>query len=158
MRQNQRQFIVIFLALAVLLEAETFKNVEYLYKPEGKDKGQQVEGKLNFNIPAKKITFESKRIPTAFGSHDPISLELAVDAITDVVYERTSKPRYAAGLLLAWPLLFTKEKKHFLTVQYKDGEGIGRYAIFHLDKGNVLEILAATEAFTGKKVERSEER
>lgn len=135
-----------------LLQAESFKNVEYLYKPDGKSKGQQIGGALDFNTTARQITFlESRR-------KDGMTLALSADAITDVVYERTSKPRYAAGLLLAWPLLFTKEKKHFLTIQYKDGTGAGRYAIFHLDKGSVMEILAAAEAVTGKKIERSEER
>jgi hypothetical protein len=50
----------------------------------------------------------------------------------NAVYERTSTPRYAAGLFLAWPLLFTKEKKHFVTFQYKDSSSDGKYAIFQL--------------------------
>jgi hypothetical protein len=56
-------------------------------------------------------------------------------------------------LLLAWPLLFTKSKAHWLKVQQD-----GAYAMFRLDKGNYREVLAATEAATGLKVERQEER
>lgn len=83
---------------------------------------------------------------------------MPTDSVTNAVYERASKPRYAAGLLLAWPLLFTKSKQHYLTLQYKADSGEGRYAVFHLDKGNFREVLAATEAAIGKKVERSEEK
>jgi len=94
------------------------------------------------------MVFESKKT----------TLELRAASITNALYERTSRPRYVSGLLLAWPLLFTKGKKHFLTIQYKGESGEGKYAIFHLDKGNYREILAATEATTGKKMDRSEER
>jgi len=139
---------VTWVVLSVLLQAaDTFKNVEYLYKPEGQDKGQQISGTLDFYARAQRIVFLSKKT----------RLELEGSLITSALYERTSRPRYVSGLLLAWPLLFTKGKKHFLTIQYKDTSGEGKYAIFHLDKGNYREILAATEATTGKKVERSEE-
>ena len=94
------------------------------------------------------MAFQSKKM----------TLELHAQSITSALYERTSKPRYAAGLLLAWPLLFTKTKSHFLTIQYKSETGEGKFAMFHLDKSNYREILAAAEATIGKKIERSEER
>jgi hypothetical protein len=53
--------------------------------------------------------------------------------------------------------LFTKENKHFLTIQYATGSGDRKYAIFQLNKGNYRECLAAIEATLGKKVERIEE-
>jgi hypothetical protein len=61
-------------------------------------------------------------------------------------------------MLVAWPLLFTKSKKHWLTFQYSDASGTGQYAIIRLDKSNFREALATVEAETGKKVERTEER
>jgi hypothetical protein len=146
---QMRRSIAGFLVFSsLLLAADSFKNVEYLYKAEGKDKGQQVGGRLNFDSKLGLMTFDSKKV----------RLELQATSVSSAIYERTSRPRYVSGLLLAWPLLLTKSKKHFLTIQYKDGSGEGKYAIFHLDKGNYREILAATEATTGKKVERSEER
>ena len=104
------------LALSILLQAaDTFKDVEYLYKAEGKDKGQQIGGNLAFDSAAQTMAFQSKKM----------TLELHAQSITSALYERTSKPRYAAGLLLAWPLLFTKTKSHFLTIQYKSETGEG---------------------------------
>jgi hypothetical protein len=125
--------------------AQTFKEVGYLYKSEGKDKGHLVDGALVLDN--SRVAFQSKTT----------ALDIPIASITNIGYERASKPRYAAGLLFAWPLLFTKSKQHYLTFQYTDGAA-GKYAVFRLDKGNFREILAATEATTSKKIERSEEK
>jgi hypothetical protein len=79
-------------------------------------------------------------------------LRIPISDITNVVYERASKPRYAAGLLLTWPLLLTKSKQHYLTMQHGD------YSIFRLDKSDYREVLAAVEAATGRRIERFEEQ
>jgi len=140
---------LIFAISAAVLSAETFKDVEYIYTPDGKQKPKTIGGQLTCDSATKKVTFYSKKVAL---------LDLTDTSVTSALYERTSKPRYAAGLLLAWPLLFTKSKKHYLTFQYKTETGEGKYALFHLDKGNYQRILAATEAALGKKVERTEER
>ena len=75
-----------------------------------------------------------------------------------MLYERTSKPRYAEAILLSPLFLFAHSKKHFLTIQYTDADGQGKFAMIHLDKGNARDVVAAAEAETGKKVERTEER
>ncbi|HEV2201732.1 MAG TPA: hypothetical protein VGR73_18075, partial [Bryobacteraceae bacterium] len=48
-----RRIIALFVFSGVLLTAETFKDVNYLYKPEGKEKGEQVDGALNFDSPSR---------------------------------------------------------------------------------------------------------
>jgi hypothetical protein len=133
------------LVLALACSAETFKDVRFLHKAEGKEKADLVEGLLD--VGAKELQFRSAAT----------SVNIAYDNVTKMVYEKAAKPRYAAGLLLAWPLLFTKSKQHYLTVQYKDAAG-GKYGVFRLDKDNFREILAAVESASGGKVERSEER
>jgi len=138
---------VALIAFSAVLQAETFKDVEYMYKPAGKVKGERVGGALDFDAASTKVMFESKQV----------ALDIPAASITNLVYERAAQPRYTTGLLLAWPLLFTKSKKHYLTIQYTDN-GLGKYAVSKLDKGNFREILAAAEATTGKKVERSEEK
>jgi hypothetical protein len=54
--------------------------------------------------------------------------------------------------------LLSHSIKHFLTIQYNDGEGAGQYVIVHLDKKNAQQAVAAAEAETGKKVSRALER
>lgn len=122
-----------------------FEDVKYL-KTSDRKKAEEIKGDLLVNGQAGEVLFHLK------GSE---LLRVEKKNVTNVLYERDSKPRYAAGLLLAWPLLFTKSKKHFLTIQYKNVSGEGEYAVFHLDKDNYKEILAAVEASLGVKVERS---
>ncbi|HKV41627.1 MAG TPA: hypothetical protein VJX67_20655 [Blastocatellia bacterium] len=125
-----------------------FGDAEYFLKVPGQSKARPVRGSLAFDAEAKAIRFfseEGKQLDVPYGS------------VTSLVYERTAKPRYALGLLVAWPLLFTKSKKHFLTIQYKAPSGEGQYALIQLDKSNYQSALAAAESQTGVKVQRAEE-
>lgn len=139
--------LLLGLSVSFLLYADSFNDVEYIHQGAN-GKGAKEEGRLVVDAGAKTL---------AFNSHDTAELTVPFDKVTHLVYEKASKPRYAAGLLLAWPLLFTKSKQHFLTVQYKEGD-TGKYAVFHLSKNNYREVLASTEAATGQKIEREEEK
>jgi hypothetical protein len=110
---------------------------------------QQIAGMLVSDANTKQLSFDAN------GS---LPFQIAFDKIRSLSYERASKPRYAAGLLIAWPLLFTKSKQHYLTVQYTDGVGGGKFHILRLDKNNAQTALNTIEADTGIKIERSEER
>jgi hypothetical protein len=111
----------------------------------GKKKVKSLKGTLRFNTSQKEIQFLN---------NNKSVLAIPYDSVKSISYERASKPRYAAGLLLAWPLLFTKSKKHWLTIQFAGDDGSGKFAIIRLDKSNFREALATAEAETGKKVER----
>lgn len=119
-----------------------FDNVKLIKAKDGK-KAEEFDSELEINKESGEISINEKKGET---------LKIAKAQLTKIIYERASKPRYAAGLLLAWPLLFTKSKKHFLTIQYKEGEK-GEFALLRLDKNNYQTILAAAEAATGIKVE-----
>lgn len=124
--------------------ADRFKDVKYVKTAE--KKADEIEGELEIDKQNGGIRFLSK------GSE---LVKVEKQQVTSLLYERTSRPRYVSGLLLAWPLLFTKGKKHFLTIQYKNSAGQGEFALLHLDKSNYQAILAAAEAATGVKVERT---
>jgi hypothetical protein len=120
-----------------------------LLVPRNDDKMQEIDGVLVSDSKAKLVRFDT-------GSR--MAFEVPYGSIRSIHYEKASKPRYAAGLLLAWPLLFTKSKKHYLTIQYVDGAGQGKFEIVRLDKRNFTMALATLEADTGIKIDRSEER
>jgi hypothetical protein len=142
--------VALTLAAPRAFAQKDFDNADYLPKAApGQKKAETTKGSLRFNSSAKEVQFVSKK---------GTSLAIKYDAVKSILYERAAKPRYAAGLLVAWPLLFTKSKKHYLTFHYTDEAGAGQYAIVRLDKGNFREALATAEAETGKKVERTEER
>jgi hypothetical protein len=148
-------FLLLILCGSATIQAQTFKNVDYLYRATEEAKPKHVFGVLNIDSARKTVTFISNR---KVHKEPTVKFDVAGNTVTSAVYERAARPRYGAGLLLAWPLLFTKEKKHFLTLQYKTDSGDGKYAIFQLDKKNYREALAAIEATFGIKIERSEER
>lgn len=75
--------------------------------------------------------------------------EAAWASVTKLIYERTKKPRYTAGLLLAWPLLFTKEKQHYFTF-----ESEGSFAFVKVHKKQFRAALFAIEGVSGRDVER----
>ena len=78
-----------------------------------------------------------------------ILYEAGYPSITKLICERTKKPRYSAGLLLAWPLLFTKEKQHDLTFGSK-----GSFAFVKMRKSRFRAAVATLEAASGRDVER----
>jgi hypothetical protein len=133
----------VLLANAVAVFAQSkFDDVKLIKSKDGK-KGEEFDSELEISKESGEVLIKEKKGGT---------LKITKTQITKITYERASKPRYAAGLLLAWPLLFTKSKKHFLTIQYKEGEK-GEFALLRLDKNNYQAILAAVEAATGVKVE-----
>ncbi|MGH9842081.1 MAG: hypothetical protein ACREEM_25285 [Blastocatellia bacterium] len=81
-------------------------------------------------------------------------LRMDKSQITHLVYERMTKQRVAPGLLVFWPLPFTKGRKHFLTIQYKDAEGKRDFASLSLDQTDVQEVLDVLEAATGIKIQK----
>lgn len=141
--------LVILMAAALLTNgvavfAQTkFEDIKLIKSKDGK-KADEFDAELEINKENGEILVKEKK--------GGATLKIAKAQVTKIVYERASKPRYAAGLLLAWPLLFTKSKKHFLTIQYKEGEK-GEFALLRLDKNNYQAVLAAAEAATGVKVE-----
>jgi hypothetical protein len=152
--------LLLVLISCVSLGAQTFKGIDYLYRTDdsAKTKPIFVLGTITFDATNKSMTFKSSPRTKYEIRHGfpEVNLGITNETISSALYERAATPRYGWGIIVAWPLLFTKEKKHFLTVQYKEKDQ-GRYAVFQLDKNNFREVLAATEATLGKTVERSEE-
>jgi hypothetical protein len=132
------------------LAQSEFGKAQYLKAAAaGQKNGDRIDGSLVFESAEKELKFKDKNGADAFA--------IKYGAIKSMLYEKTAKPRYAAGLLIAWPLLFTKSKSHYLTVHYTDSAGGGQYVIVKLHKDNFRDTIAKAEAETGKKVERSEE-
>ena len=130
----------------------TFDKATYMRAPApGQKKGDTVKGVLVFDGTAKELQFVVEK-----GGVSAFSIKYV--AIKSLLYERSAKPRYALGILVAWPLLFTKSKKHYLTIHYTDPAATGQFVIVQLDKSNFQVALATAEAETGKRVERVEER
>jgi hypothetical protein len=86
------------------------------------------------------------------------ALSIKFDDIKSMTYEKASKPRMAEAVLISPLFLLSNSKKHYLTFEYTDDSGQGKYAIIHLDKKNAREAVACAEAQTGKNVEQVDEK
>jgi hypothetical protein len=141
------------LVLSTSAFAQTkFDRAEYMKpKTEGQKKDDHpVKGSISFDRDTKTVKFQDEKGASVLSIPD--------DKIKSMLYERTSKPRYAEAVLVSPLFLFAHSKKHFLTIQYTGADGQGMFAMIHMDKGNARDIVAAAEAETGKKVERAEEK
>jgi hypothetical protein len=145
--------LLLCLTLASALSAAPkFSKVEYMpSKVEGeKHSANPVKGQISFDKEKKEIQFQDEK------SQAVVTIPYA--RIKSILYEKTSKPRYAEAILLSPFFLFTKTKKHLLTIQYTDDGGAGEFSVFHMDKENARDIVNTAEVETGQKIERSEER
>jgi hypothetical protein len=134
------------------LAGTKFDHAEYMKpKTEGQKKDEHpVQGSISFDKEKKTVEFLDKKGVAVLSIPD--------DKIKSMLYEKTSKPRYAEAILISPLFIFAHSKKHFLTIQYTDTDGQGKFAMVHMDKGNAQDIVATAEAETGKKVERGEEK
>jgi len=126
-----------------------FEGAQYYLKTPNEKKTKQVDGTLALDSSAKVARFVAK---------GKTEVEIPYGSITSLLYERAATPRYSAAVLVSPLFLFSKSKKHFLTIQYKNAEGQGQFALIRFDKKNWQSAVAAIEAQTGIKVERVEEK
>ena len=128
------------------------RGFEYLPpKVEGQKHGSDpIKGQVIFDKEKKAVEFQNEKGQQI--------VSIPYDKIKSILYEKTSRPRYAEAILISPFFLFSKTKKHFLTFQYTDEKGEGKFVMLHLDKSNAMDIVNTAEADTGQKVSREEER
>lgn len=150
MKGIQRLNLLLILSFTSVLFAQNFDHAQYFSKASpGAKKSDPVQGVFRIDGDSKQIQFLDKK--------GTVTVSIKIQDVKSILYERSAKPRYAAGLLVAWPLLFTKSKSHYVTIQYSDEKQTSQYAIVRLNKSNYRDALASLEAQTGKAVQRSEE-
>lgn len=89
---------------------------------------------------------------------------IAYKDIIDIEYGQKAGRRVGAAVataILISPvglfLLFSKKRKHFVTIGYKDADGKEQVAVFELGKDIVRTTLPILEARSGKKIEYQDE-
>ena len=115
-----------------------------------KKSGGSTKRALVFNSEKKAIEFQADK--------GEVVTAIPYLQIKSLLYEQTSKPRYTEAVLISPMFLLAHSKKHYLTIQYTDAGGNGKFAIVQLDKKNAQEAVAAAQAETGKDIERAEEK
>ena len=93
------------------------------------------------------------------------SWQTPYEKITALSYGQHAGRRVGATVALgvttlgigALPVLFSKKRRHYLTIEYKDEQGKEQAAIFELGKDAIRTTLKSLEVRSGKKIEYEDE-
>ena len=81
------------------------------------------------------------------------ALTIPYEQVNDLEYGQKAGRRVGVAIFVSPLALFSKKRKHFLTVGWKDAQDKQHAAVFELGKSVVRTTIATLEARTGKKVE-----
>lgn len=104
---------------------------------------EKTEGKLSTASPA-TLTFQAK-----FGT----PVEIPYKSITSLEYGQQAGRRVGVAILVSPLALFSKKRKHYLTIGYVDAKKQNQAAIFELGKNIVRPTLTVLQVRTGKEIE-----
>jgi hypothetical protein len=81
------------------------------------------------------------------------NLTIPYSQVNDLEYGQKAGRRIGLAIAISPWLLFSKKRKHFLTVGWKDEQEKQHAAVFELGKSIIRTTIATLEARTGKKVD-----
>ena len=146
-RTTSALLVVVFLAQATL-GAVDGKKAEYI---GGTITGlpEQSEGRLDTTNET-TLTFmpDKNGIP---------SVSMPYDKITSIEYGQKAGRRVAVAVLVSPLALFSKKRKHFMTIGFTDKAGKEQAAVLELGKDIVRTTLTVVETRSGKKIEYQDE-
>jgi hypothetical protein len=128
------------------------------------DKAQYIGGTATITKEATgKLSADDEKILTFTGDKQPWTLPYG--QVTTLEYGQHAGRRVGATVALgvttlgigALPLLFSKKRKHYLTIGYNDADGKSQAAIFEVGKDSIRTLLKILEVRTGKKVDYEDE-
>jgi hypothetical protein len=82
---------------------------------------------------------------------------LLYSEVTELEYGQKAGRRVAVALLVSPIAIFSKKRKHYLTINYKDAAGKDQAVVFELGKDVVRTTLAIVEARSGKQIQYQDE-
>jgi hypothetical protein len=115
---------------------------------------KEAEGKMSTDDPA-TLKFDSSKG----------SWSVPYDKVTSLEYGQHAGRRVGTTVALgvttlgigALPVLFSKKRRHYLTIEYVDDQNKNQAGVFEVGKDAIRTLLASLEARTGKKVEYEDE-
>ncbi|MDE2928942.1 MAG: hypothetical protein OXT71_21360 [Acidobacteriota bacterium] len=134
--------------LASVAETVVFRKVDFY--EDLSDKEEKYDARLALDPEARTIMIADEK----HGADKKVYALIPYDNVKKIVYERSSHRRYKAGLLVTPWLLFSKGKKHWLTIEF---EGVNDlplgYVYVRLHKGNYRRVLSALSSGVGLEIE-----
>lgn len=157
-----KKLVVVFLCICFLFNAAAFAGID------GKSAAYIGGSTKDKDFPGAKDSVEGK-----LDMADEVNLKfnwgrgsfaIPYDKIIDLEYGQKAGRRVGAAIataILLSPvglfLLFSKKRKHYVTIGYHDGNGKEQVAVFELGKDIVRTALPTMEARSGKKITYQDE-
>lgn len=149
-----KKFVSLLLLLLFVLDVPLWAGL-------GSDKAMYVGGTATA-VPLKtegKLSTDDPKI--AFFKWDKGQWQVPYDKVSSVAYGQHAGRRVGATIawgvatlgIMALPILLSKKRRHYLTLEYTDDSGASQAAIFELGKDAIRTTLKSLEVRTGKKVE-----
>ncbi len=104
-----------------------------------------------------KLIIDSKQIRFTKPNGVTDYFSIPADAVTDVFYSRVSGRRIGAAIAVSPFLLFSKGRKHYMTLTFDDGKDLVGAVEFKLHKSNYRGVLRTVEQVTGVTMEYEQE-
>ena len=134
------------LILALILEVAAFAGL-------GSDKTRYVGGTENEIKDGAEGTVSAKDEKNFLFSYGGSTLSVPYDQINDLEYGQKAGRRVGVAIMVSPLALFSKKRRHFLTLGWKDAQDKQHAAVFELGKDVVRTTITTLEARSGRKVE-----
>ena len=121
------------------------------------DKAMYVGGTVNTIKEGTEGSLSAKDERVMTFSYEGKTLSVPYDRINDLEYGQKAGRRLGVAIAITWMALFSKKRKHFLTIGFTDENDKQQAAVFELGKNTVRVTLATLEARTGRKVDYEDE-
>ncbi len=104
-----------------------------------------------------KLVVDTKTVRFMKNNQRDEYFSLPSNAVTELFYSRVSGRRIGAAMLVSPLLLFTKGRKHYLTLSFNDGADLVGAVEFQLHKSNYRGVLRSLEEVTGQTLKYDQE-
>jgi len=145
-----RKFVCVLLAVMFLLELPVSAGL-------GSDKALYVGGTVSAITDGTEGAMSTKDEKVFVFTYGGKQLKVPYEQINDLEYGQKAGRRLGVAIAITWMALFSKKRKHFLTIGYKDENDKQQAAVFELGKSIVRVTLATLEARTGRKIDYEDE-
>src|SRR5438270_755585 len=136
----------ILLCAALSLEALAWAGL-------GSDKMMYVGGTINSIKEGTEGKGSAKDEKVFVFTYQGGTLTIPYDQMNDLEYGQKAGRRLGVAIAITWMALFSKKRRHFLTIGYKDANDKQQAAVFELGKDVVRVTLATLEARSGRKID-----
>jgi len=93
-----------------------------------------------------------------FSPKDTAPVRIPWSGVEEVEYGQKVGHRVKTAIFLTPLALFSKARRHYVTLAWKDGDGKDQAAVFEFDKNDIRPALATIRARTGKDVVYQDEQ